>query len=179
MHVLHVAQASESLASIAQQYLGNPKHAAMLQKLNGLDHTTIEKGETITVLDPAVHLPSSKLPQPEAEARARRDHQRKMAALAAAALPRAKEAWLHGDFERARATLAPLVNEMDYLDARTAVELGMLAGKAHVAFGDTEAAATCFARVLARKPRLAIGGYAESPKVIAAWQKAGGRVEGN
>jgi LysM repeat protein len=180
LHVLHVAQASESLANIAQQYLGNPKHAAMLQKLNGLDHTTIEKGEAVLVLDLAVRVPASKLPPPDAEARARRDHQHKVAMAAADALPRAKAAWLQGDFDAVRTTLAPFAEgDMDYLDARTAVELGILAGKAHVAFGETDAAASSFAQVLARRPRLTISGYAESPKVIAAWQKAGGRVASN
>jgi hypothetical protein len=67
---------------------------------------------------------------------------------------------------------------MHYLDVRTAVALGMLAGKAHVAFGEVDAAAAAFTQVLARKPRLTLGSYAESPKVIAAWQKAGGRVDG-
>jgi LysM repeat protein len=177
LHVVHVAQGSESLASIAQQYLGNAKHAAMLQKLNGLDHTTVEKGETVLVLDTTVRVTTSKAPQPDAEARGRRDHQRKVAAAAVDALARARAAWLQGEFEAVKTTVAPFADDMDYLDARTAVELGMLAGKAHLAFGENDAATACFAQVLARHPHLAIGGYAESPKVLAAWQKAGGHVQ--
>src|SRR5256885_2096865 len=40
LHITYTAQGSETLASIAQLYLGDLKQAAVLQKFNGLDKTT-------------------------------------------------------------------------------------------------------------------------------------------
>ena len=177
LHVVHVAQAPESLAAVAQTYLGDARQAALLAKYNGVDKS-LEKGESIIV--PALHVRvrASRLPPLDDEAKARRDQQQHAQAAAADALPRAQAAWLRGDFAGVQAALAPLADQLDYLDARTAVEAGMLLGKAHVAFGQTDAAVAAFGQVLNRRPRYELSPYAESPKVIAAWQKAGGRVAG-
>jgi len=178
LHVTHVAQGNETLASIAQQYLGDPKQGALLQKFNGLDKASLEKGDSIIVLGLGVHVKPSKMPPLDTDSKARREQQRKLVAAVGEALPRAKAAWLQGDFAAVKSALAPLAEQMDYLDTRTVVEVGVLLGKAHVAFGDSDAATAAFAQVLNRRPRYALAPYAESPKVIAAWQKAGGRVEG-
>jgi LysM repeat protein len=178
LRVTHVAQATETLASIAQLYFGDAHQAALLQKYNGLDKTSLEKGEQVIVLGLGVKVKPSRLPGLDGEAKARREHQQKTNAAAAEALPRARAAWLQGDFATVKAALAPLAEQVDYLDARTAVEIGLLLGKANVAFGEGEAATAAFTQVLTRRPRLALSPYAESPKVIEAWQKAGGHVEG-
>jgi hypothetical protein len=178
VHVVHVAPASESLASIAQLYLGDAKQAALLQKLNGLDKTGVEKGDSVVVIGVGVHVKPSKLPPLDAEAKSRRDEQHQVAQSAADALPKAKAAWLTGDFAGVKTALTPLAGKLDYLDTRTAIEIGLLLGKAHCAFGETDAAVAAFTSVVSRKPGYTLGAYAESPKVIAAWQKAGGHVEG-
>ncbi|HEY1558483.1 MAG TPA: LysM domain-containing protein [Kofleriaceae bacterium] len=179
VHVTYVAQAPESLAQVAQQFLGDAKQAELLRQYNNFEagKSSIDKGEPILVPGPKVRVRAGKLPALDGEAKTRRDQQHAATAAAAAALPRAQAAWLRGDFAGVRAALGKLVEQMDYFDAKTAVELGVLLGRADVAFGDTEAAVAVFAQVLNRKPRHALEPYAESPKVIAAWQKAGGRVE--
>ena len=178
VHVVHIAPASESLASIAQLYLGDPKQAALLQKLNGLDKAAVEKGDSVVVIGVALHVKASKIPPLDAEAKSRRDEQHQVATTAADALPKAQAAWLTGDFAAVKGLLSPLAGKLDYLDTRTAIDVGLLLGKAHVAFGETDAAVAAFAGVVSRKPGFTLGAYAESPKVIAAWQKAGGHVEG-
>ena len=178
LHVTHVAQGTESLASVAQSYLGDARQAEMLARYNGLDKTTLEKGETIVVANLHVRVRPSRLPALDADAKARRDAQHQAVADASEALPRAEAAWLQADFAGVKAALARVADEVDYLDTRSAVEIGLLLGRAHVAFGETDAAIAAFAQVLDRRPRYRLSPYADSPKVIAVWQKAGGHVEG-
>jgi LysM repeat protein len=177
LHVTHVASATETLASVAQLYLGDGKQAALLQKLNGLDKTTLDKGDSVLVLGIGLRAKPGKLAAPDAEARARREHQKRSVAAVAAALPRARAAWYQGDFAAVKAVLAPLGDDLEYVDAHTAVDAALLLGKAHVAFGENDAAIAAFTQVLNRRPRYVLAAYAVSPKVIAAWQKAGGHVD--
>lgn len=177
-HVTHVAAGPESLASIAASYFGDPKQAEMLRRYNNLDKPALDKGESIIVPVLHVRVRPQKLPPLDPDAKARRDQQLKAAADAAIALPVARTAWLGGDFAGVRSALAPLGDRLDYLDAAQAVEIGVLLGKAAVAFDDTAGAVAQFTQVLNRKPRHALSPYADSPKVLVAWKKAGGHVEG-
>jgi LysM repeat protein len=177
-HVQHVATDAESLAKVAEDYYGDARQADLLRQYNNLDKPSLEKGDTILVPVLSVHVRSAKLPPLDADARARRDKQRQVVAEAAAALPRARTAWLEGDFAGVQAALAQLGDETDYLDTPAAVEIGLLLGKAHCAFGETDQAVDRFKQVLDRAPRETMSAYADSPKVIAAWQQAGGRIDG-
>jgi LysM repeat protein len=174
--VTHVAPWPESLAAIATAYFGDAKQADLLKRYNFLDRTSIEKGESIVV--PGLRVHSTKVVPLDADGKDRHDKQKKAIADATDALPRARSAWMVGDFAGVLAVLAEVDGELDFLDAKTAVEVALLVGKAHVAFDDTDAAVAAFAQVLDRKPRYALGAYADSPKVLAAWRKAGGHVEG-
>lgn len=178
LHVTHTATGGESLAMIASYYFGDPKQADMLKRYNNLDRTSIDKGESIIVPNPRVHVRPGKEPPLDAESRDRRDRQRKAIADAAETLPRARSAWLLGDFTGVKAALEHLADETDYLDIKTATEIGVLLGKAHVAFDEKDAAVAAFARVIDRRPRTLLSPYADSPKVLEAWRKAGGHVEG-
>jgi LysM repeat protein len=174
IQITHVAQGSESLASIATQYWGDPKQAEVLRRYNFLDKSTLEKGESVIV--PMIKVRVRK-PQPlDADAKARRDAQRKAADDAAHALPVARTAWLQGDFARVKAVLEPLAARVDYLDTPEAIEVGMLLGKAQLAFKDAQHAIETFAKVLDRKPTHVLDAYSDSPKVIEAWKKAGGQL---
>jgi LysM repeat protein len=179
IHVAYVAQQPESMAQVAQQFFGDAKQAEALRQYNNLEpsKTALDKGESILVASAKLRVRTGKLPAIDGEAKARRDQQHAATAATMAALPRAQAAWLRGDFGEVRAALAKLADQLDYLDAKTAVDLGLLLGRADVAFGDMAGAVAIFTQVLNRKPRHALEPYAESPKVIAAWQKAGGRVE--
>ena len=178
LHVTHVATEAESLAHVAEEYYGDAHQAELLLQYNNLDKPSLEKGDSILVPVLAVHVRDSKLPPLDADARARRDKQHQVATDAAAALPRARGAWLAGDFAGVEAALAQLADETDYLDTPTAVEIGLLLGKAHCAFGETDKAVDAFKAVLDRSPRVTLSSYADSPKVLAAWKQAGGRVDG-
>jgi LysM repeat protein len=171
-HVTHTATATESLASISTQYFGNSKHADDIARYNALDKTSIDKGETIEIPILNVRVRGAKLPPLDADAQERDKQHKDAAAAAENALPVARTAWLQGDFARVKETLAPVAEKSDFLDADTAVEVDLLLGKAHVAFGDTAQAVTAFARVLARKPRFELSPYHDSPKVLEAWQQA-------
>jgi LysM repeat protein len=178
MHVTHTATAGESLAMIATYYYGDARQADLLKRYNNLDHNSIEKGDSLVVPNLHVHVRAGRQPPLDAESKERRDRQRKAIADAAEALPRARSAWLLGDFAGVKAALEHLADDADYLDAKTAIEIGVLLGKAHVAFDEKDAAVAAFARVIDRRPRTLLSAYADSPKVLEAWRKAGGHVEG-
>ncbi|HEY5926659.1 MAG TPA: hypothetical protein VIV11_33465 [Kofleriaceae bacterium] len=174
IQITHVAQAPESFAAIANQYWNDSKQADMLKRYNLSDKAGLEKGETAIV--PMLKVRVRK-PQPlDAEAKQRRDDQHKAAADAAAAIPLARTAWLAGDFATVEATLEPLADRVDYLPTAQAIDVGVLLGKAQIAFNKTDRAIQSLTRVLTRKRSYKLSAYYESPKVIEAWKKAGGQV---
>jgi hypothetical protein len=178
LQVTHNATATESLQTVSTSYFGDGKQAEMLRKYNYLDKAAVEKGETILIPALAVKVRESRMPPLDAEAKARRDQRRKTNDLAASALPRARAAWAQGDFAGVRGALAHVAEDLDYLDGATAVEVALLVSRADVAFDETDRAVAELAQVLDRRPRYTLSAYAESPKVIAAWKKAGGHVDG-
>ena len=58
-----------------------------------------------------------------------------------------------------------------------AAAVGLLLGKAELAFDNTERAITAFKQVRERKKDHKVTRYDESPKVIEAWKQAGGLVQ--
>jgi len=174
IQITHVAQNNESLASIATFYWSDGKQADVLRRYNFLDKTTLDKGESVIV--PMIKVRVRKQQPLDADAKARRDDQRQAADDAAHALPAARTAWLQGDFAGVKTALMPLADRIDYLDTDAAIEVGMLLGKALLAFDDPQHAAQAFKRVRDRKPTYTLSAYSDSPKVIEAWKKAGGQV---
>jgi tetratricopeptide (TPR) repeat protein len=112
----------------------------------------------------------------DAESKARRDHRREAAGRAAKALPAARQAWRDGDYAAVKAALAQVEPDLDYLDMGEAVEVGVLLGAAHVAYDDFDLAVASFKRALDRQPNHAVDRYLYSPKILEAWQKAGGQI---
>ncbi len=178
MRVSHTATSGESLAAIASQYYSDARQADLLKRYNNLDKSSLDKGDTIVVPNLRVHVRAGKQAPLDADAKDRRERQKKALADVAEALPRARSAWLLGDFAGVKAALDHLADEADYLDAKNAIEVGLLLGKAHVAFDEKDAAVAAFARVIDRRPRTLLSAYADSPKVLELWRKAGGHVEG-
>jgi LysM repeat protein len=175
-HVTHVAAATETVASIAAAYFGDARQGDMLRRYNALERASIDKGESIVVPIFHVRVRTSKLPPIDADSKARREHQRSAAAALAEVIPRARAAWIQGDFAGVKAALATVQADLDYLDTGGAVEVGLLLGKAYAAFDENELAVASFGRVHARDPKLALSRYADSPKIVVLWEKAGGRV---
>lgn len=176
-HIGHSADATESLASIASRFYGDGKQADLLKRYNFLDKNTIEKGEQIFVPVLDVRVRATKLPPLDTEAKDRRRQVQKIGEATAIALPAARAAWLQGDFAHVRAVLEPFSDQLEYMDGATAIAVGMLLGKAHLAFGNSEGAAAAFKQVRERKPTHKLTLYSESPKVIDAWKQAGGLVQ--
>ncbi len=176
-HVTHTTTAPESLAAISTTFFGDAKQADMLRAYNFLDKTELDKGESIIVPALRVHIRAARLPPIDGEAKARRERQRTAATAATRALPKARTAWLRGDFAAVRATLSAIEPDLEYLDVPTAVEVGLLAARADLAFDDSEHAVALLKRVYERRRHLTLSSYRESPKVIAAWKQVGGQVE--
>ena len=174
IQITHTAQGTETLAAIATQYWNDSKQAEVLKRYNFLDKPSIEKGESVLV--PMIKVRVRKPMAVDDSAKERRDEQHTMAVEADRVLPLARSAWLAGEFKVIRTTLEPLADKVDYLETPQAVEVGILLGKAQVAFKDEKHATESFMRVLNRKPSHVLSAYAESPKVIDAWKKAGGQV---
>ncbi len=174
IQITHVAQGPESLAQIATLYWNDPKQADVLKRYNFLDRPSVEKGETVVV--PMIKVRVRKPLAVDNDGKERRDTQRKAEDDAMRALPAARTAWLSGDFASVKAVLDPLSARIDYLETPQAIEVGLLLGKAQLAFDDTAHAVESFTHVLGRRPSYQLNGYFESPKVIEAWKKAGGHV---
>jgi hypothetical protein len=174
--VRHQTQGIESPAQISLAYFGDKSQADGIIKYNNLDaNATLQKGEYVLVPVFNVRIRQEKLPQLDAESKARRDRRKDEAAKAATAIPTARQAWRAGDFNAVKSALAELDGE--YLDTAAAVDVGMLLGSVHVAASDNELAVAAFKRVLERKPGMKLRAYDHSPKVLAAWSKAGGQSE--
>lgn len=176
-HITHTAEGTESLASVAMRFYGDRSQAELLRRYNFLEKNSLDKGEPILVPVLTVRVRSSKLPALDNEAKDRRRQREKVTEAAATALPSARAAWLQGDFAHVKALLEPFANQLEFLDAPTAVALGMLLGKAHVAFDNTAGAVAAFTQVRERKRDYKVTAYNVSPKVIEAWKQAGGLVE--
>lgn len=177
--ITHTAANTESISQIAQAYFGNDKNAQMIRKYNFLgEKDSLEKGEKLIVPIFNVRLSASKLPPIDADSNKRREKQKKAQANAALALPAAKIAWRDGDFALVKDTLAGVGQDVDYLQTEQAVEVGVLLGAMHLAFGDEKPALEAFKRVLERKPSHLLSPYFYAPKVIAVWKEAGGGVSG-
>jgi LysM repeat protein len=176
IQLTHTAEGTESLAQIASRYLGDGKQAELLKQYNFLDKNTLDKGEEIVVPVLTVRVRASKLPTLDTEAKDRRRQVAKIAEAVATALPAARTSWLQGDFAHVRSVLEPYADQLEYMDSSTAFAVGMLLGKAHLAFDDTQDAIAAFTQIRERKQDHKVHPYSESPKVIDAWKKAGGLV---
>ncbi len=177
--ITHTAQNTESISQIAQAYFGNDKNAQMIRQYNFLgEKDSLAKGDKLVVPIFNVRLAASKLPPIDADSNKRREKLKKAQAHAATALPAARIAWRDGDFSLVKDTLAGLGQDVDYLQTEQAVDVGVLLGAMHLAFGDDKPALEAFKRVLERKPNHLLSPYAYSPKVIATWKEAGGGVTG-
>jgi LysM repeat protein len=176
MRVTHTATGSESLASIAQAYLADPKQAEVLRQFNGVDKSSLDKGDSLIV--PALTLRVRRMPPLDAKDQARRAEHERLVRSAAESLPRARSAWLQGEFAAVIDALSEPAKHADYLDRVTAADVELLLGKAELALGQDAAAQDAFKAALARRPRLSLSPYRESPKVITVWKQLRGEVDG-
>lgn len=176
-HIAHTADTNESLASIAGRFYGDSKQADLIKRYNFLEANTIEKGDQIFVPVLDVRVRASKLPPLDTESKDRRRQVQKIAEATAIALPAARAAWLQGDFAHVRALLDPYTDQLEYMNSATAIAVGLLLGKAQLAFDNVDGAVAAFKQVRERKPSYKLTHYSESPKVIDAWKKAGGLVQ--
>jgi LysM repeat protein len=173
-HVQHTSAGDETLASIAAAYFANPKNADMLKRYNFLESDKVSKGEKIVVPIFHVKVRASKLPPAGADARQRAERRRLSAAQVTTAMPIARAAWRGGDYAAIKRSLTGI--DFDYLDADTAVDLGLLLGAAYVAFDDVETALATYRKVIERKTSTLLDEYGSSPKILEVWQRAGGKV---
>lgn len=172
--ITHTAQATETIESIGAAYFGNSKSTTMIRRYNFLeaDKPAIEKGEKLVIPIFNVKLAASKLPPLDAGSHDRLDRQKRAQALAAIALPAAKQAWRDGDFSLVRDTLAEVEPDVDFLETDQAVEVGVLIGAMHVAFDDRKPALEAFKRVLDRKRDHTLSPYLYPKKVLDVWAQA-------
>lgn len=175
--ITYVSETGESLGAIAARFYGDSKHAELLKRYNFMDKSTLDKGEALEIPVFTVRVRPGKLPPLDTESKDRRRQLAKITEMAAFALPAARAAYAQGDFAHVRDELAPFADQLEYLDSGSAVAIGMLLGKAHIAFENTAAAVKAFAQIHDRKAAFKIRAYDESPKVLAAWKQAGGDVE--
>jgi hypothetical protein len=172
-----VSDGGESLAQVASRFFGDPKQADLLKRYNFLERTSLDKSQAIDIPALSIRVAESKLPALDTEAKDRRRQLAKITEMAATALPDARAAYAQGDFAHVRSILEPFADQLEYLDSATAIALGMLLGKAHIAFDNVDAAVKAFKQIHERNNAFKVRAYEESPKVVDAWKRAGGTVE--
>ncbi len=170
LRVRYRAKGNEKLRDIALGLFADAKRAALLRDYNRLDTDTLRPGQVISVPVPKVEVQVSKQRPPSADEDARAARRSEMLGRAALALPKARAAWRDGDFSAAKHELTRL--DLDYLDARFAVEAGVLLGAVYIAFADMDSALAAFAKVQTRAPSLVLDKKKYSPKIRAVWQRA-------
>lgn len=174
LHVRHMLAADEPLAAVADRYLGNPAKARLLREYNFLDDEAPAPGTELLVPVYHVSVHGPRRPALDEASRQRVARRAEMQPLALAALAGARAAWSAGDYAAVRRLLGEL--DTRYLDAGLAVEIDVLLGEAHVAFGDEALALAAFGQALARNPSHVLDPYEASPKIRAVWEQAGGTV---
>ncbi len=177
-HVAFTANDDEpSLEDIAARYLRDAGRADLLRDYNDLDDDgdTLDEGQTILIPTPHIDQRSARRPDYDDDAESRVRARRKLEAAAFRSLPAATHAWRRGDYDRVLRELGSF--DTDYLDAETALEVSVLVGGAHIAFGDSDAAEKAFAHALSRDPHYEISAYEFSPAVRKVWQDLGGGVD--
>lgn len=175
-HLSYTSDDGDSLGQLAVRFYGDAKQADLIKRYNFLEKSSVDKGETVEILVNNVRVRPQKLPALDTESKDRRRQLAKITEMAATALPAARAAYAQGDFAHVRDVLAPFADELEYLNANTAVALGMLLGKAHIAFDAIDDAVKVFKQIHERKGAYKVHAYDESPKVIDAWKQAGGDV---
>jgi LysM repeat protein len=173
--VTHRAEATETLANISSAYFGEPKYAEMLRRYNFLEKTSIERGESIMVPVFHVRIQASKLPPADADSKRRQALRRTVSNDAAAAVPRAWQAWRAGDYADIEKLLLKI--EVDFAEPKQALDVHLLLGLAHTAEGKVELAIDDFKKVRALQDDYVLRKFDYSPKVLEAWEKAGGKSE--
>jgi len=172
--ITHTAAGTERLADISAAYFGDTKNAKLLRDYNFLLGDTIAAGESIVVPIHHVRVRSSKLPPADKAAKERSEKRRQTQEDALEVLPEARAAWRQSDYGAIKRELTRV--DPDFLDASTAVEVGVLLGGAYVATGDADSAIASFRRALERRPGHALDAYTYSPKIRDLWKRAGGTV---
>jgi serine/threonine-protein kinase len=173
-HVKHAAQDREALRAIAAAFYGDANKAELLRGYNFRSAKPLRRGESIIVPIVEVRVRPSKMPAPDPEAKQREQKRQEMAIRAKEALPRARLAWLDGDFASVKSWLVDL--EADYLEGDVAFSAAFLLGSAYVAYGDEESAVAAFRKALERRPEQPVRPEETSPKIVRAWEAAGGRM---
>ena len=115
---------------VATAFFGDPKQADAIRAYNALDKAMLDKGESILVPVLNVRTRPEHTPTLDADSVQRHDAQKRARADAQAELPIAHAAWLEGDFKQVRDALDPVAKQFDYLDTPTAIDVGVLLGKA-------------------------------------------------
>ncbi len=173
--VTHRAEAAETLGNISLAYFGEAKHADLLRRYNFLEKGALGPGETLIVPVFHVRLQASKLPPPDAEAKRRQALRREAASDAATAVPKAWQYWRAGDYADIEKLLLKI--EVEFADPRHAVDVHLLLGLVHTAEGKVDLAIDDFKKVRTLKPDHVLNRFDYSPKILAVWEKAGGKVE--
>jgi LysM repeat protein len=174
-HVTHKAASKETISNIAAAYFGNKKQARLLAKYNFLSSDTLEAGAQLIIPINHVRVQAHKLPPADEESTARLAKRAAMQDKARSMLPKLQTAWRNGDFKSVKEDLIEI--ETEYLDTSLAVEVGLLLGSAHIAYGDDVLALAMFKKTLERQPDYSLSPYWYSPKIQEVWKRAGGAVQ--
>ncbi len=174
-HVTHTAQRKVPLSQIAAAYYRNAKQSKLLREYNFLEKRVLEKGGEIVIPIYHVRVDARKLPALDGRSRSLVTRRRKMEELAVDLLPKMRADWRSGDYANVKRQALSI--DVDFLPVDLAVQIGVLLGRAYLAFDQEDDALAIFSKVLERDPSHRISDYHYSPKTIATWERAGGNTK--
>ena len=174
--VTHTAADRERISSIAASYFVASKKGKtrLIKQYNFLTGDVLEPGQSIEIPIDNVEVRPSRRSRPDADSRARARKRIQTQKQARRVLADAQRAWYAGDYDAVKQLLTAV--DTAYLDAEDAIQLDLLVGRTHVAFGETDSALARFKKVLERMPDHTLNPYEYSPKVRQLWRTAGGKV---
>jgi LysM repeat protein len=183
---VHVAQAPESLQSVARSFYSDAGKARMLSDYNFKSSPMLAKGERLLVpiahvriravrLElTKVHESSSvtpKAPVPTAPDKEAEKREEELAARVTQQLAQVESKYKEGSYQDVPSALDKMLTEEDPSEAQLA-EIFRWKAFAYVALGLDELAVQAFREVLARKPDEKLDEATVSPKIRAAFERA-------
>ncbi len=184
---VHVAQAPESLQSVARAFYSDPSKAKMLGDYNFRASPMLARGDKLLI--PIAHVRiravrlemakaketssavAPKAPVPTAPSQEAQKREEELAAHVASQLTQVESKYNEGSYQDVPSALDKMLTEEDPSEAQLA-EIFRLKAFAYVALGLDELAVQAFREVLARKPDEKFDEATVSPKIRAAFERA-------
>jgi hypothetical protein len=170
-HLLHQAQAPETLGMVAAALYGDSRRAELLRDYNFRSSSRLDRGERIVVPITHVKVRPSKMAHVVDVAAEETAARRATSQRVAAGIEEAQRLYRDGQYAEVVERLVKLMAEEDPTEDEVA-NIELLIGSCYVALDQPELAVRALREVAARRPSWKLDPGEISPKVRAAFEEA-------